>query len=153
MADRVAVMQGGQLLQLGTPSDVYENPADLRVATFIGSPKMNVLSAELGEDGEVRLQGIGTGLHSATRGKVSLGVRPEHWHLGGPWQARVVEVEYLGEAALLHARLGDETVVVRAAPSFTAPAGSLVPLGFQGGLIFAADGRRLALNEVAHAQG
>jgi len=153
MADRVAVMQGGQLLQLGTPTEVYENPADLRVATFIGSPKMNVLSAELGEDGEVRLQGIGTGLHSATRGPVSLGIRPEHWHLGGPWQARVVEVEYLGEAALLHARLGDETVVVRAAPSFTAPAGSLVPLGFQGGLIFAADGRRLALNEVAHAQG
>ncbi len=151
MADRVAVMQGGALLQLGTPAEVYENPADLRVATFIGSPRMNVLAAMLGEDGQVRLHGIGTGLYSAARGPVSLGVRPEHWHFGGPWQAEVVEVEYLGDAALLHARLGGEAVVVRAAPGFIAEPGSQVPLGFQGGLIFGADGRRLPLHEMAHA--
>ena len=151
MADRVAVMQAGELLQIGTPAEVYETPADIRVAAFIGSPRMNLLPADVGEDGAVRLLGLATGLHSSIRGAVTLGVRPEAFRLGGAWPATVAHVEYLGDAALLHARLGDAELVVRAEPGLRAQPGEVVPLGFSGGLLFGPDGRRIAQCEVAHA--
>ena len=47
MSDRIAVMMDGDLLQLGSPEEVYQNPQDIRVAEFIGSPKMNILPGKL----------------------------------------------------------------------------------------------------------
>jgi multiple sugar transport system ATP-binding protein len=55
MSDRVAVMMGGDILQIATPEEIYANPVDLRVATFIGSPKINTLTAAVGDDGHVRV--------------------------------------------------------------------------------------------------
>ncbi len=151
MADRVAVMQAGELLQIGSPAEVYENPADIRVAGFIGSPKMNLLPAHVGDDGAVRLLGMETGLHSAARGPVTLGIRPEALHLGGAWPAEVAHVEYLGESALLHARLGETEIVLRAEPGLRAVAGLPIQIGFGHALLFGADGKRLARHEMAHA--
>jgi multiple sugar transport system ATP-binding protein len=81
LGDRVAVMRGGVLQQLGTPADLYEHPANLFVAGFIGSPAMNFLPARL-EDGVVKLP-IGdaplpAGLRKAPRNVIA-GVRPEHF--------------------------------------------------------------------------
>ncbi len=105
MADRVAVMQGGELLQVATPEAIYADPQDLRVATFIGSPRINTLPAETGSDGMVRVSGAPVGLWGARPGPLTLAIRPEDMlpaATGLP--ARAEAVEFLGESLLLHAR-------------------------------------------------
>jgi multiple sugar transport system ATP-binding protein len=124
MSDRVAVMMDGGILQLGSPETVYESPAHLRVAEFIGSPKINVLPL-LAEGGRAavlgRPLGIGSlrcepGMHAA--------IRPEHLRPaqraaeGSGWRLRVGHRENLGADVFLHGRFeGDDSrVIVRAAP-------------------------------------
>ena len=92
LADRIVVMQAGNIEQIGTPLDLYDNPANEFVATFIGAPSMNLLDAELA-DGQIRIGGqVFPGPDSS--GKVRLGVRPEHLELadtGLEMQVKVVE--------------------------------------------------------------
>jgi len=64
----VAVMQAGRILQVGTPEEIYADPVDLRVATFIGSPRINTLPAEAGADGLVRIGDMPTGLRAPPGG-------------------------------------------------------------------------------------
>ena len=73
MADRVAVMQAGEILQVGPPEEIYREPANLAVARFIGSPRINLLPATVGEDGAVHLDGAATRLASPARGAATLG--------------------------------------------------------------------------------
>jgi multiple sugar transport system ATP-binding protein len=58
MADRVAVMMDGELLQVASPKEVYENPSDIRVAEFIGSPKINILPAKVDKTGKISIGGM-----------------------------------------------------------------------------------------------
>lgn len=152
MADRVAVMLGGRILQCATPREVYEQPSDIRVARFLGDPAINLLSAEAGEDGQVRLEGRATGLATRGRGPVMLGIRPEAIETGPEgWPARVEAREYLGEAQLIHARIGNQPVVLRLPPGLAdAP---LLQLRFdpRDALLFDADGARLPAAEALHA--
>jgi multiple sugar transport system ATP-binding protein len=104
MGDRIAVMNKGELQQLGSPEELYEHPANLFVATFIGSPAMNVLpSAALGLSGTGHLAGF----------------RPEHVRLENgsgatcSLDASVEVVEYLGDEQLAHLRLGEHELVVK----------------------------------------
>ncbi len=104
MGDRIAVMNKGELQQLGTPEELYEHPANTFVARFIGSPAMNMLpSSVLGIGGAGQLAGF----------------RPEHVQLGngragsGSYDASVEVVEYLGDEQLAHVRLGDHEIVVK----------------------------------------
>jgi|SRR4051812_17082013 multiple sugar transport system ATP-binding protein len=104
MGDRIAVMNKGQLQQLGTPEELYEHPANTFVAGFLGSPAMNMLpSSALGIGGTGQLAGF----------------RPEHVLLGngrpgsGGLDAAVEVVEYLGDEQLGHLRLGDHQIVVK----------------------------------------
>ncbi|WP_197381271.1 ABC transporter ATP-binding protein [Mycolicibacterium mengxianglii] len=78
LSDRMVVMRDGQIAQLGTPQEVYARPADTFVATFVGSPKMNLVEGEL-IDGTVTLpSGFSLSIGAATaRGPVTLGVRPD----------------------------------------------------------------------------
>jgi len=101
MGDRVAVMRDGRLEQVGTPQEVYDRPATLFVASFIGSPPMNLLAARH------------FGLHLDGR-QLLVGVRPEHVRLGadGPLVGRVVRVESLGHEYLVSCRLEDDEIVV-----------------------------------------
>ena len=104
MGDRIAVMNKGELQQLGTPEELYEHPANTFVARFIGSPAMNMLpSSVLGIGGTGQLAGF----------------RPEHVQLGngrpgtGSYDASVEVVEYLGDEQLAHLRIGDHDIVVK----------------------------------------
>jgi multiple sugar transport system ATP-binding protein len=104
MGDRIAVMRLGVLQQIGTPEDLYTNPANTFVARFIGSPAMNLMSAsKLGIGGDDRLAGF----------------RPEHVSLGNGtaasahYDAEVEVVEYLGDEKLAHLKLGDVPIVAR----------------------------------------
>ena len=116
LASRIAVMSGGVIQQLDTPERIYDDPANLFVAGFIGSPSMNLLRGGL-EDGAfvgdgVRVAGVGEG----TRPGVVLGVRPEDLEVGaGPGALRgpVYSSELTGEAVLVTVSLGGQMLCAR----------------------------------------
>ena len=150
MADRVAVMMAGHILQVAAPEAIYADPADLRVASFIGSPRINTLAAEAGPDGMVRVGGTPTGLRCATPGAVTLALRPEALRPAASGLPVAVEhMEFLGDGLLLHARhLADGAALIARldadARHGLAP-GQRLSLGFDParGLLFGPDGRRL----------
>jgi multiple sugar transport system ATP-binding protein len=99
MSDRIALMEGGRILQVGTPAELYERPASLAVASFIGTPAINLLPAEINAAGRVHAFGRALDLaaHSGQHGTATLGLRPEDLHVvrdGIP--ARVLRTEMHG---------------------------------------------------------
>jgi multiple sugar transport system ATP-binding protein len=149
MADRVAVMQAGRLLQVGTPEAIYADPADLRVATFIGSPRINTLPAIADADGTVRIDGHPVGLHAPT-GALTLAIRPEECRIAAAGLAvRVSGTEFLGEALLLHASheaSGTDLVLRLPADAPRPRQGEALHMAFDPAraFLFGADGRRVA---------
>lgn len=108
LADKIVVLKDGQIMQVGSPRELYENPDNLFVAQFIGSPKMNMMPCRA--DGQkFALPGHGSGKHGL-KGDASqvanIGVRPEHISLGakkGAHCSGIVEVvEYLGADTFLY---------------------------------------------------
>ncbi len=100
LGSRIAVMKGGVVQQLGTPDDIYHRPANTYVATFIGSPTMNLLKGSA-QGGRFDAEGGGLALPHAPQapgGAVILGVRPEHLLLddASAWRGRVSVVEPTG---------------------------------------------------------
>ncbi|MDT4885409.1 sn-glycerol-3-phosphate import ATP-binding protein UgpC [compost metagenome] len=79
MSDRVAMMDSGSVLQLGTPSQLYEKPASLKVAQFIGSPAINLLPATVANGGRLELFGrpLALAVPLAPGQAVTLGIRSE----------------------------------------------------------------------------
>ena len=98
LADRIVVLDAGQIIQVGTPKELYERPANVFVAQFIGSPKMNVIDCKT-RSGQFELND-GRGSGGAPDGAVKLGIRPEHVTLtdngNGQCDGQVDVVEYLG---------------------------------------------------------
>ncbi len=120
MSDRVAVMLGGNVLQFGTPREVYEQPATIDVAKFIGSPRINILPGEADGEGRVTIAGEAT-TEVAPRfaGRLDIGVRPEHLTIGETGIAVTVRhVEFLGSEVLVYAREPREgsELILRLAP-------------------------------------
>nr|WP_207191652.1 ABC transporter ATP-binding protein [Paracraurococcus ruber] len=150
MADRVAVMLGGRILQVAPPEAIYADPVDLRVAAFIGSPRINTLAAEADAGGQVRVAGLATGLRARAPGPVTLALRPEALRPAAQGLPVAAEhVEFLGDGLLLHARhLPDGAPLVArldpASPGRVAP-GERLALEFDPAraLLFGADGARL----------
>ena len=82
MSDRMAVMLGGKVLQIGPPEQIYDNPQTVDVARFVGSPPINMLAGEVNGAGVVSLFGKPLGIVHAHAGVVLIGVRPENLTLG-----------------------------------------------------------------------
>jgi multiple sugar transport system ATP-binding protein len=121
MSDRVAVMVDGRLLQVAAPQRLYAEPADLRVAEFIGSPKINTLDGVVSETGQVVVLGetLPIAVAAAAGEKVTVGLRPEALDLGGTGHAaRIHHLENLGVEMLVHLRLPDVAapLIVRVSP-------------------------------------
>jgi multiple sugar transport system ATP-binding protein len=114
MADKIVILRDGYIEQEGSPLDVYDRPANLFVAEFIGSPSMNLLKGEVTANG-VKV-GDGTVLplppvHKAKPGqKVVYGIRPEHLTLGSGARATVNVVEPTGPEMHIYAELGGQEV-------------------------------------------
>ena len=106
LAQRMIVMNAGNMEQFGTPEEVYHTPATTFVASFIGSPPMNLLKNAPG----------------GTAGQI-LGIRPEHLDVvtDGGWEVRVETVELLGAERLIYGRVGGEQIVVRVEEGSHAP--------------------------------
>ncbi len=152
MADRVAVMQAGRILQVATPEAIYADPQDLRVATFIGSPRINTLPAEADAAGRVFVAGMSVGL-TAAPGPLTLALRPEDLRVSTTGLPALAEgIEFLGESVLLHARHepSGEALVLRLTPEAPRPApGTALRLDFDRtrALVFDPAGRRVALRD------
>ena len=157
MSDRVALMMDGRVLQFAPPQHIYDDPADLRVAQFIGTPQINTLPATRDEGGlTVAGRHWPLALPPEAGARPQLAVRPEWWTVqpAGTPQARpgVVEgtlahQELLGAETLLHVRVDSvaETVVARVDPAQarTLALGAPVSLATARVLAFDAAGHRV----------
>jgi multiple sugar transport system ATP-binding protein len=149
MADRIAVMNEGRIEQLGEPLELYDRPANLFVAQFIGSPAMNVF------DGVVRgntVEALGhKWAHAASAGQdgqaVKYGIRPEHIDIGGAGiQAEVVVVEPMGAETELLLQVGGTSLTVTTHGRATCGPGDKIhvsPQALHAHLFDAASGNRI----------
>ncbi|RVN13587.1 ABC transporter ATP-binding protein, partial [Sinorhizobium meliloti] len=155
LADQIVVLRDGRIEQAGSPRDVYEDPANMFVAGFIGSPRMNFLDAEWQGDGTIRVGE--TTLEAAIDGgslkhgeRLLLGIRPEHIAVAEPGPERIaaqVEFsEYLGGTRYLYCQLEDgQSLVVeqREGPNWQAGEKLSFAVPDDRRRFFAEDGRRL----------
>lgn len=163
MSNRIAVMMGGKILQIASPDEIYDEPRDLRVAEFIGSPKINTLPATADADGHIDVLGWTLPRRLAGRpGAVTVAVRPEHVQIGSVdseqgLDARIIYKENLGSDVFVHAILGGgasgagHRVIARTSPETarSLTVGTAVRLNLDPAqtLLFGADNARLTLRE------
>ncbi|MEL6750504.1 MAG: sn-glycerol-3-phosphate ABC transporter ATP-binding protein UgpC [Pseudomonadota bacterium] len=129
LADRVVVMNAGKVQQVGTPVDIYDNPANTFVAAFIGSPAMNLMQGELAGGTFTGKNVSINGLRKDHNGPVTLGYRAEDAQIvesGGQITAPVYSMELLGEATMVTVKAGGELVAVKAPKEYRAEIGETV---------------------------
>ena len=116
LADRVAVMDNGIISQLDTPERIYNDPDNLFVAGFIGSPSMNLLEGSM-EDGKFMHSGFSVKAGFGSNQDVTLGIRPEDLELTSAENAdcsgRVYSFELTGESTLVTVQLADDRLIIR----------------------------------------
>jgi len=126
LAQRMIVMNGGRIEQIGTPEQVYGTPASTFVAGFIGSPPMNLMNGQA-EGGRFTIGGMTLALPEAPprAGALTLGVRPEHASFGEAsatsWPLKVAMLEMLGAERLVYGHLGDAMFTLRIDGTLTPP--------------------------------
>lgn len=133
MADRIGILAEGKLVQIGTPREIYANPANLHVAARLGQPHINILPADLLPGGH------------APAGTRSVGARSEHLEIGlnGSSNAEIDWIEHLGDQNHLHIKVGGHKLITLADPYLTVRAGDRINLSLKNPLYFGADGQRL----------
>jgi multiple sugar transport system ATP-binding protein len=134
MADRIAVMSGGVVSQMGTPDEIYSRPANVYVAGFVGSPAMNFLNGQVTSDGGATVvRGDGWALplsadnarraQASTDGHVIVGARHGHVRIvpdanGTGLPGRLYTVEPTGDVTFVHFYLGEALLVASTTESF-----------------------------------
>lgn len=154
LAQKIVLIDQGRIQQIGTPVDVYERPANIFVATFIGSPQMNLVKGIVQDSkngrtfvsGEISLEaGRYEALEAFVEKEIVLGIRPESLALGGGNIKGVVEfIEHIGSEKIIHVRIGGTGMTARV-PSHTALAvGEDITLSVKEGEVhFFFEGRRI----------
>lgn len=129
LADRIVVLNGGQVMQCGTPDELYETPATQWVAKFIGSPRMNLLAGEIVKESagwlwRPKVAGWGgvavpaaaaEALREFHGGAITVGLRPENWKMSreGGWPSTLERVERSGAESFLHFKAGATMIIAR----------------------------------------
>jgi multiple sugar transport system ATP-binding protein len=135
MASRIGVIKDGELLQLGTPREIYENPGDRYVASRLGTPQINFLPAELIPEAAM------------PSGTDTIGIRTEHLQIakanGGGIVGKVHRIEHLGDQNHVHLQYRGQMLVTLADPHQPLQAGQDVELRFVCPLYFDSAGRRI----------
>jgi multiple sugar transport system ATP-binding protein len=166
MGDKIVVMNHGVIEQFGTPQDIYDKPATMFVAEFIGSPPMNFLTfnsrLETASD-EVRVNGQSLTVPMTREGfdgEMVYGVRPEHVQLSdeADYRGRIIAAEYLGTTQIVTLTTGHGDVKARIASDRAVRVGETVGLAFNGKTVTLFDAKagralRSALNEGVLAHG
>ncbi|MDN5788125.1 ABC transporter ATP-binding protein [Pseudorhodobacter sp.] len=135
LSDKIVVMNGGHIEQVGTPLDLYDNPKSLFVAAFIGSPQMNFLEGVMTDNGSLRLPDLSElplGRQIATAGaEVTVGLRPEHLFLTeSGWPAEAVVIEPTGSETQITARASGKTFRILVRGRTEVKPGQSITLGF-----------------------
>jgi multiple sugar transport system ATP-binding protein len=133
MGDRIAIMNAGILQQVGTPGDIYDHPANLFVAGFIGSPTMNFVPATV-QNSTAKASGFEVQLPKpVAAGKGTLGFRPESLTDritdGNAIEMKVDVIERLGSDQFLYGQVGSDSVTARVDPKIKVEAGDKIRLG------------------------
>jgi len=149
LADRVVVMKGGVVQQVGSPTDIYDKPANAFVASFIGSPAMNLMDGQM-SGGTFTAENVSISGLTAPDGPLTLGYRAEDATLAtdgkGQINAPIYTLELLGDATMISVRVGEALVSVKADKTFRADIGDMVSISVPNEIchLFAAtDGARL----------
>ncbi len=136
MATRIGVIEHGRLVQVDTPREVYENPANIHVAARLGQPGINLLPREM-------LAGV-----SAPNAAATIGVRTEHLKISksatGAARGKVTWIEHLGDRNHLHIKVGEGDVVTLADPDASLGVGDDVAIEVVRPLYFDRNGNRIA---------
>lgn len=144
LADRIAIMKEGKIMQLASPHEIYNKPRNLYVADFIGSPSMNFLNGEI-KNGKFFLDGLSIPLDgyefgdgSKREGKAIIGLRPEHILTGDNLASAAVKtkikvelIEPMGSDTLIYSSLANNSIHVRMDGQVRVSPGDLVEIGFQ----------------------
>ena len=126
MADQVVLMRGGRIEQDAAPAALYEKPATIFAARFVGTPPMNVIPAALVPED------LAAAPNGRARDTLAIGIRPEAARIatdGMP--ATVAAVEYLGADTLLDTRITDQSFIVRVAGRASASAGDTIAIRWE----------------------
>ncbi|MDA8759966.1 sn-glycerol-3-phosphate ABC transporter ATP-binding protein UgpC [Amylibacter sp.] len=128
LADRVVVMKDGIVQQVGSPTDIYDQPENSFVASFIGSPAMNLITGNIADgsfEGEnIKLNGV-----KSDNGSITLGFRAEDAEIvssGGQIIAPVYTMELLGDATMITVLINGELVSVKVSKDYRAAIGDIV---------------------------
>ena len=132
MSQKIVVMNGGRIEQVGAPLDLFERPANLFVAGFIGSPQMNFYPGRV-RNGQILVEGasaVNLPFSVAEGREVSLGVRPSHFRIDpdSPLRFRVEQAENMGHETFLYGQLGDVQTILHVAGHRSATAGEEIPI-------------------------
>ncbi|RWP66238.1 sn-glycerol-3-phosphate ABC transporter ATP-binding protein UgpC [Mesorhizobium sp.] len=168
LADRIVVMNGGRIEQVGTPLELYHRPPNLFVAGFIGSPAMNFLNGKVAAIREMVVTvalswgpvlDIPVERHVEPGDRVTLGIRPEHVVLAGHGQAdaHVVQasmVELLGSDTFIHAKEREESLIIRDSRGRIVRAGERIAITLPADVchLFNEAGDRISNAAAAHAE-
>jgi multiple sugar transport system ATP-binding protein len=135
MANRIGVIERGSLIQVGSPREIYRDPANIYVATRLGQPAINLLPADLIPNGAL------------PRGARTVGARTEHLRIekakNGNGLGTVVWIEHLGDQNHLHIQVGDFRLVTLVDPSTELSGGDAVSLNLANPLYFDDSGNRI----------
>jgi multiple sugar transport system ATP-binding protein len=129
MATHVGVLDHGKLAQFGTPREIYEKPVSIYAASRLGSPKINILPADLFPD--------------SPAGATSIGLRPEHIRLGDGQEAQAVRVEHLGDQTRLHLKINDLSLITLTDAHTQIKPGDSLKIAPQSPLFFDTNGERI----------
>ncbi|MBO6894709.1 MAG: ABC transporter ATP-binding protein [Roseibium sp.] len=143
LADRVVVMKSGVVQQVGSPTEIYDNPANTFVASFIGNPAMNLMEGEV-SDGVFRAENVEISGVDAPSGALTLGFRAEDAAIAEPGQgqinAPIYTLELLGDATMISIRVGGALVSVKADKNFRAEIDDMVSISVPSGICHLFDG-------------
>ena len=135
LADRIVVMEAGLICQVGEPVEVYESPASLFVANFVGSPGMNFLQGEVADGGAFAPRGAHLSIplgRTVRPGQATLGIRSEYVRAdaGGSVSGRVLMDENMGSFRSVHVETECGRIAMRAPAEQRHPTGETLRLGF-----------------------
>jgi multiple sugar transport system ATP-binding protein len=149
LADRIVIMDKGIIQQLGTPDEIYSDPANTFVAGFIGSPPMNLIDGTA-ENGQFKATGIAAPCPKRLNGKVTLGIRPEDCVIGGQnIKGTVFGVEPTGDVTYLTVATGGKHVEVKAARDFRSNIDMPIGIGFDPSRLYYFDESGQRIREAA----
>lgn len=142
LADRIVVLERGRIQQIGTPQEIYDRPVNRMVATFLGSPPMNLIPATFTGSGfQIGRQACAIALN-VPPGQYDLGIRPEHLSVNATEPhciAQVSVIEPLGREVLVRAVLEGRSINLQTDPALKLKLGDRLPLRFEVDRLFLFD--------------